>query len=55
MRIAPRVQYRFGSTQLAGEIEYTTAAYGTPNIKGEVENTTTVSNLRLLIGTYIFF
>jgi len=55
MRIAPRIQYRFGSTQLAGEIEYTSAAYGTPNSKGEVENTTTVNNLRLLIGTYIFF
>lgn len=55
MRIAPRMQYRFGSTQLAGEIEYTSAAYGTPNNKGEVEGTNTVGNLRVLVSTYIFF
>lgn len=54
-RISPRIQYRMGNTQFAGEVEYTSAAYGTPDINGEVQNTTTVSNLRLLIAAYLFF
>ena len=38
----------------AAEIEYTAAAYGTPNSKGVVKNTTTVGNLRFLYGFYLF-
>ncbi|MGD8778174.1 MAG: hypothetical protein PVH88_04355 [Ignavibacteria bacterium] len=54
-RVSPRVQYRMGNTQFAGEVEYTSAAYGTANNKAEVENTTRVANLRLLLAAYLFF
>ena len=54
-RISPRVQYQMGNTRFAVELEYTTAAYGMPNNKGEVENSSNVSNLRSLIAAYLFF
>ncbi|MCW8849196.1 MAG: hypothetical protein OQJ81_04390 [Melioribacteraceae bacterium] len=54
-RISPRVQYQMGSTRFAAELEYTTAAYGISNNKGEVENSSNVSNLRSLIAAYLFF
>ncbi|MBU2494125.1 MAG: hypothetical protein KJ571_15975 [Bacteroidetes bacterium] len=55
IRVSPRVQYRSGNTEFACEVEYTSAAYGIPDIKGEVLNTTSVSNLRLLVAAYLFF
>ncbi|MFC2135254.1 hypothetical protein ACFLTH_11610 [Bacteroidota bacterium] len=55
MRISPRIQYSMGKTRFAAEIDYTTADYGTPNNMGEVENTSAVSNLRLLLAGYLFF
>ncbi len=55
MRISPRCMYTMGKTRFAGEVEYTSAEYGTPNINGEVENTTSVSNIRLLLSSYLFF
>jgi len=55
MRISPRVQYSMGKTRLAAEIEYTSAEYGTANNMGEVENTYSVSNVRLLVAAYLFF
>jgi hypothetical protein len=54
-RIAPRAQYSVGKTRYAAEIEYTSAAYGTPNTKGVVKDTCTVANLRFLFGFYLFF
>ncbi len=54
-RVSPRVQYQMGNTRFAAELEYTSAAYGTPNNKGEVENSSNVSNLRSLIAAYLFF
>jgi hypothetical protein len=54
-RISPRIQHKIGNTKFAGELEYTTADYGTPDINGEVTNTTSVSNLRVLIAAYLFF
>lgn len=54
-RISPRIQVRRGNTQFAAEVEYTSAAYGTPNAKGEVENTTNVANIRFLFAAYLFF
>jgi hypothetical protein len=55
VRVSPRVAYQMGKTRFAGEVEYTSADYGTADIKGEVQNTTTVSNLRLLLSAYLFF
>ena len=55
MRVSPRVMYTMGKTRFATEIEYTAADYGTPNNKGEVENTTNVANLRVVFSTYLFF
>lgn len=57
MRVSPRVQWTSGKTRIATELEYTTAAYGTPNDadKAAVENTTTVSNVRLLVAVFYFF
>ncbi|MBN2416262.1 hypothetical protein JXO52_10495 [bacterium] len=55
MRISPRIEYRKGNTQFATEIEYTQAAYGTPDEKGVIENGSTVANLRFLFAAYLFF
>jgi hypothetical protein len=55
MRISPRLQYQIGKTRFAGELEYTSASYGTPDNKGEVKNTTSVDNIRLVLATYLFF
>ncbi len=54
-RISPRFIYNIGKFRIAPEVEYTVAAYGTPNQYGEVENTTAVGNLRLLLGFFLFF
>ncbi len=55
-RISPRVVHRSGNAQFAGEVEYTSASYGTINTaNGEVENTTDVGNLRLVFSTFLFF
>jgi len=54
-RVSPRVSYKTGNTQFAGEIEYTSAKYGTPDNFGKVNNTTDVSNLRLLLAAYLYF
>lgn len=54
-RIAPRLVVSCEKTQLATELEYTTAAYGTPDGKGRVGNTTTVANVRLLLAVYYHF
>ncbi|MCF8369213.1 MAG: hypothetical protein K9G76_09235 [Bacteroidales bacterium] len=54
-RISPRLVYNSGKFRIAPEIEYTVAAYGTPDNKGIVENINEVGNFRLLIGFYYFF
>jgi hypothetical protein len=54
-RVSPRFIYNVGKFRIAPEIEYTVAAYGTPDNYGDVQNTTTVGNLRLLLGVYLFF
>lgn len=54
-RIAPRIVYRIGKTQIAAEIEYTVAAYGDTDNRGVVKNSEEVANLRILLAAYIFF
>lgn len=61
-RISPRVIYNNGKFRVAPEIEYTVAAYATPDdhdnmydSKGKVTNSKEIGNLRFLIGVYFFF
>ena len=56
-RVSPRIKYKMGNVKFGAEVEYTSAAYGTPNNnnKGIVENSTSVANLRLLFAAYLFF
>ena len=54
-RLAPRVDFNSGKMRFSGEIEYTTAAYGTTQSDGTVDDAHEVSNFRLLIGVYYFF
>ena len=54
-RISPRIQRQIDKVRIACELEYTTADYGIPNFDGEVENTSSVSNLRLLVAAFLFF
>ncbi|MFO7446325.1 MAG: hypothetical protein R6W90_08160 [Ignavibacteriaceae bacterium] len=54
IRIAPRIQYKEGNTRFSFEIEYTTAGYGTPDLKGIVNDVTNVSNLRLYTSIFYF-
>ncbi len=55
MRVSPRISYQIGTTRFAGEVEYTAAEYGAPDTKGEVQNTTSVANVRLILSAYLFF
>jgi len=55
LRISPRIIITEGRLSFAGEIESTTAAYGTTGSDGKVSNTKNVSNLRLLLSTIYKF
>jgi len=54
-RISPRVIFNAGKFRIAPEIEYTVAAYGTPDSKGIVEDAKEVGNFRVLLGVFYFF
>lgn len=54
-RVSSRLRLNWESFTLAGEVEYTAAAYGTVQRNGKVTNTHTVGNLRLLFGTAYSF
>jgi len=54
-RISPRLVFNVNKLRLAGEVEYTVAAYGKTNEKGFVYDTKEIGNLRFLIGVYYFF
>jgi hypothetical protein len=54
-RISPRLVFNVNKVRLAGEVEYTVAAYGKANEKGYVNDTKEIGNLRFLIGIYYFF
>jgi hypothetical protein len=54
-RIAPRVLVNSGKLRLAAEIEYTSASYGTPDLRGVVRDAAAVANLRVLGAVYYFF
>lgn len=54
-RISPRVIYNVGKFRIAPEIDYTVAAYGSPDEKGVVQNAKEIGNFRFLLGVYFFF
>jgi hypothetical protein len=54
-RISPRLIYNTGKMRFGLELEYTAAAFGTPDSRGRVENTTVVGNFRTLLGVFYFF
>ena len=54
-RVSPRLVLNVNKFRIAGEIEYTVAAYGKTNAKGYVSDASEVGNLRGLIGVYYFF
>jgi hypothetical protein len=54
-RISPRIEWTSGPVRLSTEIEISSAAYGTPNSKGVVENTSSVQNYRLLLAAWYSF
>jgi len=55
-RISPRCIYNVGKFRVAPEIEYTVAAYGTPDTEsGKALDPEPVGNFRFLVGVYYFF
>ncbi|MGD0710045.1 MAG: hypothetical protein ABR968_02605 [Bacteroidales bacterium] len=54
-RVAPRVSYTSGNVTFAAELEYTDAAYGTPDSEDGVNNTKNVYNFRVLLFTQYNF
>ena len=54
-RVSPRIMVTEGKVKFAAELEYTAAAYGTPDIYGKVINTENVSNVRLLLSSFLSF
>ena len=54
-RIAPRIIFNSGKARFAGEIEYTGAAFGAPDVDGIPVDPEEVANLRFLLGVYYFF
>ncbi len=54
-RLSPRVIYNVGKFRIAPEIEYTLAAYGTPQMDGTAADTKNIGNVRVLLGVYFFF
>jgi hypothetical protein len=54
-RISPRLVYTVNKFRLAGELEYTVAAYGTTTGMGYVSDPKEIGNLRMLLGVYYFF
>ena len=55
LRISPRIQFISGKTTFAGEIEATTAAYGTIQSDGTVADAKPVTNIRFLVAAYYRF
>lgn len=54
-RVSPRLVYNVNKLRLAGELEYTVAAYGKTTLQGYVSDAKEIGNLRILLGMYYFF
>jgi len=55
MRVSPRFTYLKNKLELSFELEYTAAAYGTPDVHGRVRDTHTVENIRPILVTALNF
>lgn len=53
-RISPRLTWKAKDFMFGAEFEYTRAAYGTINTKGEVINTDPVGNFRVLLSLFYY-
>ncbi len=53
-RVSPRLVHNAGRVRVAAELEYTGAAYGTPDQYGKVIHAREIGNHRLLVGFYYF-
>lgn len=54
-RISPRIEWTSGPVRLSTEVEISTAAYGTPDTQGLVQNTSSVTNYRFLFAAWYSF
>lgn len=54
-RVAPSVSFISNKVQISTELEYTTAAYGKPDLMGIVQSPKEVNNTRLLVTFFYFF
>ncbi len=54
-RVAPSLTFNSGKLAFCGELEYTAAAYGTPDSRGRVQDHKETSNWRLLFTALYFF
>lgn len=55
LRVSPRILFISGKTTFAGELEATTAAYGTIQTDGSVNDARPVTNIRFLVAAYYKF
>ncbi len=54
-RVSPRVTITQGKLSFAGEVEFTSAAYGILQLDGKVTDSQAINNLRLLLSTIYRF
>ncbi len=54
-RISPRIRWRIHNLTVAGELEFTRAAFGIIDNNGKVKNTNPANNTRLLLAAYYYF
>ena len=54
-RISPTFSVRSGHVKIASELEYTVAAFGTPDSFGKIKESEPVANLRLLLALFYYF
>lgn len=53
-RISPRILLTISKLKIGAELEYTRALYGKPDLRGKISSGTSVSNMRILLGTFFF-
>lgn len=54
-RLAPSISFISNKVQLSTELEYSVAAYGMADKKGDIKNSKEVGNIRLLFTMFYFF
>lgn len=55
LRVSPRLLFNFGKFRIATELEITTASYGSVDKYAKVYNSKEITNVRGLLGIYLFF